>query len=177
MISGCIFEIIRIMSRGNLLILSLSIIFWCFRQVRLVSFFVSSLFVPDAERAIVLARRGIFLTPIVDVVFNLLIFFALSLNFSQVVSSINIKLPKAKSSEVVTEKQVVVSIERNNKVYINDQALYLDQIPNYLDKINKDNVVVVKADKEIDHGFVVQIMDLIKRSGFKKLGIAVTKQE
>ena len=117
------------------------------------------------------------LTPIVDVVFNLLIFFALSLNFSQVVSSINIKLPKAKTSEVVTEKQVVVSIERNNKVYINDQALYLDQIPNYLDKINKDNVVVVKADKEIDHGFVVQIMDLIKRSGFKKLGIAVTKQE
>ena len=117
------------------------------------------------------------LTPIVDVVFNLLIFFALSLNFSQVVSSINIKLPKAKSSEVVTEKQVVVRIERNNKVYINDQALYLDQIPNYLDKINKDNVVVVKADKEIDHGFVVQIMDLIKRSGFKKLGIAVTKQE
>ena len=117
------------------------------------------------------------LTPIVDVVFNLLIFFALSLNFSQIVSSINIKLPKAKSSEVVTEKQVVVSIERNNKVYINDQALYLDQIPNYLDKINKDNVVVVKADKEIDHGFVVQIMDLIKRSGFKKLGIAVTKQE
>ena len=117
------------------------------------------------------------LTPIVDVVFNLLIFFALSLNFSQVVSSINIKFPKAKSSEVVTEKQVVVSIERNNKVYINDQALYLDQIPNYLDKINKDNVVVVKADKEIDHGFVVQIMDLIKRSGFKKLGIAVTKQE
>ena len=117
------------------------------------------------------------LTPIVDVVFNLLIFFALSLNFSQVVSSINIKLPKAKSSEVVTEKQVEVSIERNNKVYINDQALYLDQIPNYLDKINKDNVVVVKADKEIDHGFVVQIMDLIKRSGFKKLGIAVTKQE
>ena len=61
MISGGIFGIIRIMSRGNLLINSLSIFFWCFRQVRLVSFFVSSLF-PDAERAIVLARRGIFLT-------------------------------------------------------------------------------------------------------------------
>ena len=60
------------------------------------------------------------LTPIVDVVFNLLIFFALSLNFSQVTSSINIKLPKAKSSEVVTEKQVVVSIEKGNKIYIND---------------------------------------------------------
>ena len=59
----------------------------------------------------------------------------------------------------------------NLKKFFNDFKLKIN------DKINKDNVVVVKADKEIDHGFVVQIMDLIKRSGFKKLGIAVTKQE
>ncbi|MBT6795530.1 biopolymer transporter ExbD [bacterium] len=117
------------------------------------------------------------LTPIVDVVFNLLIFFALSLNFSQITSSINIKLPKAKSSEIVTEKQVVVSIEKGNKIYINDRKLFIDQIPNYLDDISKDKVVVIKADEGIDHGFVVQVMDLIKRSGFNKLGIAVKKQD
>ena len=116
------------------------------------------------------------LTPIVDVVFNLLIFFALSLNFSQITSSINIKLPKAKSSEIVTEKQVVVSIEKGNKIYINDKKLFIDQIPNYLNDISKDKVVVIKADEGIDHGFVVQVMDLIKRSGFNKLGIAVKKQ-
>ena len=116
------------------------------------------------------------LTPIVDVVFNLLIFFALSLNFSQITSSINIKLPKAKSSEILTEKQVVVSIEKGNKIYINDKKLFIDQIPNYLDNISKDKVVVIKADEGIDHGFVVQVMDLIKRSGFNKLGIAVKKQ-
>jgi len=116
------------------------------------------------------------LTPIVDVVFNLLIFFALSLNFSQITSSINIKLPKAKSSEILTEKQVVVSIEKGNKIYINDKKLFIDQIPNYLDDISKDKVVVIKADEGIDHGFVVQVMDLIKRSGFNKLGIAVKKQ-
>ena len=116
------------------------------------------------------------LTPIVDVVFNLLIFFALSLNFSQITSSINIKLPKAKSSEIVTEKQVVVTIEKGNKIYINDKKLFIDQIPNYLNDISKDKVVVIKADEGIDHGFVVQVMDLIKRSGFNKLGIAVKKQ-
>lgn len=117
------------------------------------------------------------LTPIVDVVFNLLIFFALSLNFSQITSSINIKLPKAKSSEVITEKQIVVSIEKGNKIYINDNSLYIDQVASYLSDINKNKVVVVKADESIDHGFVVQIMDLIKRSGFKKLGIAVNKKD
>ena len=49
------------------------------------------------------------LTPIVDVVFNLLIFFALSLNFSEITSSLNIKLPKAKSSETLSEMQIIIS--------------------------------------------------------------------
>ena len=117
------------------------------------------------------------LTPIVDVVFNLLIFFALSLNFSEITSSLNIKLPKAKSSEVITDKQIIVSIERGNKISINDHAVFLDQISTLLSGENRNKVVVIKADETIDHGFVVQIMDIIKQSGFKKLGIAVKRTE
>ncbi|MEE2701918.1 MAG: biopolymer transporter ExbD [Thermodesulfobacteriota bacterium] len=117
------------------------------------------------------------LTPIVDVVFNLLIFFALSLNFSEITSSLNIKLPKAQSSEVITDRQIVVGIEKGNKISINDQFVLLDQIPTFLSSENRNKVVVIKADKTIDHGFVVQIMDMIKQAGFKKLGIAVKKTE
>ena len=117
------------------------------------------------------------LTPIIDVVFNLLIFFALSLNFSELTSSLNIKLPKAKSSEVITDQQIVISIEKGNKISINDKAVFLDQIPTYLSNENQNKVVVIKADTTIDHGFVVQIMDIIKQSGFKKLGIATKKVE
>ena len=117
------------------------------------------------------------LTPIIDVVFNLLIFFALSLNFSEITSSLNIKLPKAKSSEVITDQQIVISIEKGNKISINDKAVFLDQIPTYLSNESQNKVVVIKADTTIDHGFVVQIMDIIKQSGFKKLGIATKKVE
>jgi len=117
------------------------------------------------------------LTPIVDVVFNLLIFFALSLNFSEITSSLNIKLPKAQSSEVITDRQIVVGIEKGNKISINDQFVLLDQIPTFLSSENRNKVVVIKADKTIDHGFVVQIMDMIKQAGFTKLGIAVKKTE
>jgi len=117
------------------------------------------------------------LTPIVDVVFNLLIFFALSLNFSEITSSLNIKLPKAQSSEVITDRQIVVGIEKGNKISINDQFVLLDQIPIFLSSENRNKVIVIKADKTIDHGFVVQIMDMIKQAGFKKLGIAVKKTE
>ena len=117
------------------------------------------------------------LTPIVDVVFNLLIFFALSLNFSDLTSSLNIKLPKAKSSETLTELQIIVSIEKGNKIYINDKLFFYDQVKNYLIEQDKSKTVVLKADEVIDHGFVVKVMDLIKSSGFEKLGIAVKKSE
>ena len=117
------------------------------------------------------------LTPIVDVVFNLLIFFALSLNFSEITSSLNIKLPKAKSSETLSEQQIVVSIEKNNKIYINDKFLFFDEVKNFLISQDSTKTIVIKADETIDHGYVVKIMDLIKSSGFEKIGIAVKKSD
>ena len=117
------------------------------------------------------------LTPIVDVVFNLLIFFALSLNFSEITSSLNIKLPKAKSSETLSEQQIIVSIEKNNKIYINDKFLFFDEVKNFLISQDSTKTIVIKADETIDHGYVVKIMDLIKSSGFEKIGIAVKKSD
>ncbi|MBT89352.1 MAG: hypothetical protein CMN79_02510, partial [Spirochaetales bacterium] len=66
---------------------------------------------------------------------------------------------------------------KGNKISINDQLVFLDQIPTFLSNKNTNQVVVIKADKTIDHGFVVQIMDMIKQAGFRKLGIAVKKTE
>ena len=91
------------------------------------------------------------LTPIVDVVFNLLIFFALSLNFSQITSSLNIKLPKAGSSEVITDKQIVVSIEKGNKIYSSDigpgNCLIDKWIRSNSDKNYDDNGFIAKSGK------------------------------
>ena len=78
---------------------------------------------------------------------------------------------------MITDRQIVVGIEKGNKISINDQFVLLDQIPTFLSSENTNKVVVIKADKTIDHGFVVQIMDMIKQAGFKKLGIAVKKTE
>ena len=117
------------------------------------------------------------LTPIVDVVFNLLIFFALSLNFSEITSSLNIKLPKAKSSETLSEQQIIVSIEKNNKIYINDKFLFFDEVKNFLISQDSTKTIVIKADETIDHGYVVKIMDLIKSLGFEKIGIAVKRSD
>lgn len=123
-------------------------------------------------------RRGsgkspIDLAPIVDVVFNLLIFFALTLNFA-ISSGIKVNLPKA-TGEIVEIKDVNIHISKDGKVYFNDVLMRsANSLKREFQKIpNKDTLVIIRADSEALHGPVVSTMDLAKTQGFSKIAIGV----
>ena len=118
-------------------------------------------------------RGGIDLAPIVDVVFNLLIFFALTLNFA-ISSGIKVNLPKA-TGEIVEIKDVNIHIDKNGKVYFNDMPMRsANSLKREFQKIpNKDTLVIIRADSEAMHGPVVSTMDLAKTQGFSKIAIGV----
>jgi len=114
------------------------------------------------------------LTPVVDVVFNLLIFFALSLNFVATSGGINVKLPSASSAEPVKMEQLTVNLTQDGQVYYNDKKIEIDELPTRLKDIeDKDSIVIIRADNSVPHGRVVQVMDIVKSEGFSKLAIAV----
>ncbi len=114
------------------------------------------------------------LTPIVDVVFNLLIFFALSFNFAATSGGINVKLPKASSAEPVKTEQMTINLTQDGKVYFNDKTTDLQALRNTLrENQQKDSLVIIRADNTVPHGKVVQVMDIVKTEGFAKLAIAV----
>jgi len=114
------------------------------------------------------------LTPIVDVVFNLLIFFALSLNFAATSGGINVKLPSASSAEPVKMEQVTVNLTQDGQVYYNDKKIEIADLPTKLKGVeDKDSIVIIRADNSVPHGQVVQVMDIVKSEGFSKLAIAV----
>lgn len=114
------------------------------------------------------------LTPIVDVVFNLLIFFALSLNFAATSGGINVKLPSASSAEPVKTEQLTINLTQAGKVYYNDNEIKIDDLDSKLQSIDdKDSIVIIRADNSVPHGQVVQVMDIVKSEGFSKLAIAV----
>jgi len=114
------------------------------------------------------------LTPIVDVVFNLLIFFALSLNFAATSGGINVKLPSASSAEPVKTEQLTVNLTQDGQVYYNDEKINIDDLPTKLQAIeDKDSIVIIRADNSVPHGQVVEVMDIVKSGGFSKLAIAV----
>ncbi len=114
------------------------------------------------------------LTPIVDVVFNLLIFFALSLNFAATSGGINVKLPSASSAEPVKAEQVTINLTKDGSVYFNDKTIDLEGLTQKLKEVkDKDSIVIIRADDSVPHGKVVQVMDIAKSEGLSKLAIAV----
>lgn len=118
-------------------------------------------------------KSPIDLAPIVDVVFNLLIFFALTLNFA-ISSGIKVNLPKA-TGEIVEVKDVNIHISKDGKVYFNDVPMRsANSLKREFQKIpDKNTLVIIRADSEAMHGPVVSTMDLAKTQGFSKIAIGV----
>ena len=114
------------------------------------------------------------LTPIVDTVFNLLIFFALSLNFAATSGGINVRLPKAATAEPIKAEQLTISLTKDDKLYLNDKTISLDELSKTLERNqNKESLVIIRADNAVPHGRVVEVMDMAKTHGFSRLAIGV----
>ena len=63
------------------------------------------------------------LTPMVDVVFNLLIFFALSLNFVASSGGINVNLPEAASAKPIRTENITINLTKSGKMYYNKESI------------------------------------------------------
>lgn len=114
------------------------------------------------------------ITPLVDVVFNLLIFFALTLNFVSY-GGIDVNLPTAASvaNEPIKEN-IVISLDENGSTFYNEDQVSFERLRmNLRNAEDKRPVVIINADKSVLHGEVVRVMDLVKSEGFSKLSIAV----
>jgi len=117
------------------------------------------------------------LTPVVDVVFNLLIFFALSLNFAAASRGINVKLPSASSAKIIRSDQVTVNLTKEGHTFLDDKKITLEQLgPMLKEKADKKSLIIIRADSDVEHGKVVRIMDIIKSQDLNRIAIAVDAQ-
>ena len=118
------------------------------------------------------------LTPLIDVVFLLLIFFMVTTTFREE-SEIQINLPQASNKPVEHEAQALeVTIDRDGRFFVNQQALIntqLDTLKRALRerKSDADNQsVIVSADANAPHQAVVKAMDAARQVGLTRLSIA-----
>ncbi|TDJ59028.1 MAG: biopolymer transporter ExbD [Nitrospina sp.] len=116
------------------------------------------------------------LTPLIDVVFLLLIFFMVSTVFVDFPRRMDITLPTSKAAsdnEVV--KNFEIEITKDEKIYVRGRRVTLDQLERSLAKLQKPQEVktIIRADKDLSYGFVVQVMGLLQAAHVTDISVAV----
>ena len=112
-------------------------------------------------------------TPLVDVMLVLLVIFMVTAPMIQ--QGVEVSVPRVKASALPgKEEQFVVSITRNEEVYLNDTMLGLDQLTEKLQAIaavHPDREVFVRADEQVPYGAVIKTMAAIKAAGIENVGM------
>lgn len=120
------------------------------------------------------------ITPLVDMVFLLLIFFMLSTTFI-VTPGIKVNLPRASAEKVTREKKEVrLVITKDNRVFLERRLVTLEELESRLKgaaQRNPQTMVIIQADAKSLHGKVVEVMDIAKTSGLNRLAIATQPRE
>lgn len=116
------------------------------------------------------------MAPLIDVVFQLLIFFMLTSNFV-LQPGIQVKLPKAISSEVIRSENLVVTLTGQDLLFLNEEPITItDLTPRIREAAQEKKSVLLKADTHASLGRVVEIWDLCRDQGVGQISIATNQK-
>jgi biopolymer transport protein ExbD len=114
------------------------------------------------------------LTPMLDVVFIMLIFFIVTATFVKE-SGIDVDKPSAATAIVQEKASILVAIDANNEVWINRRQVDLRSVRSIIERLHAENpkgTVVIQADKESINDTLVQVMDASRRAGVYEIALA-----
>jgi len=120
------------------------------------------------------------ITPLVDVVFLMLIFFMVSTSF-KVASTLKLELPASQSKAQQTDQQeVVVTVDAGGQLFVQDELVKDGDLRRRILNVSKGDPnmrVVLRADADARHRRVVYVLDTIRGLGMGKVGIATMHRE
>ena len=120
--------------------------------------------------------KQIDIAPLIDIVFQLLIFFMLTSSFV-IQPGIKVNLPKAVTSEAIAPENIEILVSAENVAYLNGRVVTSQELKKFLKEAAKRNqTILIKSDKRASLGRVVEIWDTARDSGVVQINIA-TNQE
>ncbi len=127
------------------------------------------------KRKVFLETGRLDITPLIDVVFLLLIFFMLTSSFI-FQPGIRVNLPKAVTSEILQKELLVVVITEGNEIFISERPITRDELVSRVTLAARDGQsLLIKADKQADLGKVIEIWDICRQFDVKRISIATTQ--
>ena len=118
-------------------------------------------------------------TPLVDITLVLLIIFMVTATYI-VTPSIKIELPKAANAEQSAPSTVAIVIGRDGRIFLNGSEVNEQQMKESVaaaHRTNQDLQAIISADRQVQHGNVVHIIDVVKGIGVAKFAISIEQEE
>lgn len=119
------------------------------------------------------ALADINITPLVDVVLVLLVIFMITAPVLQ--SGIEVAVPKTKTVKQITQQRTVVTIDSQQRVYLDDKPVNVNDLPGLLRQKSGANsgsqVIYLRADQKVPFGAFASVMDAVKQAGITNISI------
>ena len=118
-------------------------------------------------------RYGIDMTPLIDVVFLLLIFFMLT--FAIQGQGLTISLPQgAETQQKNAEKDLIVKINQDNSLRLNDKHIMIDSLRDALEELvqsRSNKLVIIDSGPRVKYGLFAQVLDISREAGAENFSI------
>ena len=125
-------------------------------------------------------KARIEIIPMIDTIFFLLVFFMISSLSMTQFKGMPVNLPKAASGQQAPAESAAITIDEESRIFLNkeevDQAALGDLLRQQLEQ-NSDLLVVINADDGVEHGRVVEVMDIARGANVARMAIAVKPKE
>ena len=122
-------------------------------------------------------ESSIDITPMLDVVFIMLIFFIVTATFIKE-SGIDVDKPSAATAVVQEKASILVAIDAENNVWINRRQVDIRSVRSIVERLHAENpkgTLVIQADKESKNDILVQVMDASRRAGVYDIALAANE--
>ncbi|EPR37041.1 Biopolymer transport protein ExbD/TolR [Desulfovibrio sp. X2] len=113
------------------------------------------------------------LTPLMDLVFNLLIIFMISAPLMN--QGLDVDLPKTKAvQDLPTDKDhLVLTVKKDGSIFVDEYQVKADELENYLQKlaVNQKKALYIRGDADVPYGVIMRVMGEAKAAGIDKVGM------
>ena len=125
------------------------------------------------------SENQINILPMIDIIFAILSFFIISSLFLTRIDSIELNLPESSTSISKKNKPLIISIDSNEQIYFEDKLILINSLSEIL-KANlrefENSLIILRADASLKHGFIIRILDELRKIEKLKVGISTIKK-
>ncbi|HSR63616.1 MAG TPA: biopolymer transporter ExbD [Gammaproteobacteria bacterium] len=123
------------------------------------------------------AAANVNITPLIDVVFILLIFFLVTASFTKE-AGVEVNRPTAQTAVRQERGNLIIAVKKNGEIWVDNHQIDIRSIRAHIERLhaqNPEGTIIIKADKDTRTGVTVEVLDQVRLAGVNNVAIAASR--